>query len=414
MEDEQVLGCIWLSETARLAPVRQAALLRACASGDAFLSMSARQAADLCGEMTAAESRRFANKSLRRAEEIARQNRDSGFRQLCFYDADFPKPLRHIPDPPAILYVQGRLPDFSSVPAIAVIGKRRASAYGLQIAEKMGYSLSRAGVVVVSGMAAGCDGAAHRGALKGGCPTVAVLGTPLDRCSPASNAALMRDIAAYGALVTEYPVGRPYTRSDFPRRNRLISGLSLGVVVCEAGRQSGTLQTAQLALDQGRDVFAIPGSVDSPNSEGTNELIASSGAQLVTTPQRVLAEYEGRWSALGLRPCEPSDAFRAAERSVNRKQRPQPVSAPRSAEPEKPEQECAGPPRGESVAAAYASAVPEGPQRTLLAALSAPMQIDELIELSGVPAADALQALTFLEIAGLVRRLPGKRFEKIQ
>lgn len=396
MDGVRLLGCIWLSETARLAPVRQAALLRACASGDEFLSMSARQASDLCGEMTAAESRRFANKSLRRAEEIAHQSRDCDYQMLCFYDPDFPEPLRHIPDPPAILYVQGRLPDFSAVPAIAVIGKRRASIYGLQIAEKMGYSLSRAGVVVVSGMAIGCDSAAHLGALKGGRPTVAVLGTPLDRCSPASNAELMRDIAAYGALVTEYPVGRPYTRSDFPRRNRLISGLSLGVVVCEAGRQSGTLQTAQLALDQGRDVFAVPGPVGSPNSEGTNELIASSGAQLVATPQRVLDEYENRWRALGLHPCAPAAAVPAAK--------------PRERSPS----EKAVVVQGESIAAAYASDVPEGPQRTLLAALSAPMQVDELIECSGVPAAEALQALTFLEIAGLIRRLPGKRFERIQ
>lgn len=411
-----MLGCIWLSETARLAPIRQAALLRACASGGEFLSMNARRAAELCGSITVAESRRFANKSLRRAEEIARQSRDSGFQLICFYDPDFPKPLRHIPDPPAILYVRGRLPDFSAVPAIAVVGKRKASAYGLQIAEKMGYSLSRAGVVVVSGMAIGCDSAAHRGALKGGSPTVAVLGTPLDRCSPASNAELMRDIAAYGALVTEYPVGRPYTGSDFPRRNRLISGLSLGVVVCEAGQKSGTLQTAQFALDQGRDVFAIPGTVDAPNSVGTNELIASSGAQLVTTPQRLLDEYQDRWLALGLRPCEPSAAFRAAERPEKAERPLQSAAEPRPAgqEETKAKRQSAGPPQGESVAAAYGSAVPEGPQRALLAALDAPVQVDELIERSGVPAAEALQALTFLEIAGLVRRLPGKRFERVQ
>ncbi len=392
-------GCIWLSETARLAPARQAALLRACASGDEFLTMSARRAAELCGGLTAAESRRFENKSLRRASEIARQSRDSGCRMLSFYDSDYPRPLRHIPDPPAILYVQGRLPDFTVSAAIAVVGKRKASAYGLQIAEKMGYALSRAGVVVVSGMAIGCDSAAHRGALKGGSPTVAVLGTPLDRCSPASNAGLMRDIAAYGAVVTEYPVGRPYTRSDFPRRNRLISGLSLGVVVCEAGKKSGTLQTAQLALEQGRDVFAVPGAVDAPNSEGTNELIASSSAQLVVSPQRVLDEYADRWEALGLRPCQPASP------------------APKPPAPKPPVTEPEVLPRrkehaGQSIAAAYGEAVPEGPQRTLLEALRGPTHIDELIEQSGVPAAEALQALTFLEIAGLVRRLPGKRFER--
>ncbi len=401
------LGCIWLSEV-RLAPVRQAALLRACSSGDEFLCMSSRRAGELCGGLTPKEAIRFQNKSLRRTEEILRRTEDLGGRAVTFYDDDFPAPLRHIPDPPAILYVRGALPDLTKAPAMAVIGKRKASAYGLQTAEKMGYALSRAGVVVVSGMAVGCDGAAHLGALKGGSPTIAVLGTPLDRCSPASHESLMQDIIRYGAVVTEYSLGRPYTASDFPRRNRLISGLALGVVVCEAARKSGTLQTAHQALEQGRDVFAVPGPIGAPNSEGTNELIASGCAQLVTSPQRVLDEYENRWEALGLRPCDP-------------------VVAPRKevCGPEAPAADCrpaAGdacgkapapvPAAGQGIAAAYAADVPEGPQQELLAALSGIMHVDELIEKSGVPAADALQALTFLEITGLVRRLPGKRYER--
>ncbi len=385
------LGCIWLSEV-RLAPARQAALLRACSSGDEFLCMSPRRAGELCGGLTPKEAIRFQNKSLRRTEEILRRTEDLGGQAVTFYDDDFPAPLRHIPDPPAILYVRGALPDLTKAPAIAVIGKRKASAYGLQTAEKMGYALSRAGVVVVSGMAVGCDGAAHLGALKGGSPTIAVLGTPLDRCSPASHESLMQDIIRYGAVVTEYSLGRPYTASDFPRRNRLISGLALGVVVCEAARKSGTLQTAHQALEQGRDVFAVPGPIGAPNSEGTNELIASGSAQLVTSPQRVLDEYENRWEALGLRPCDP---VVAPPKEVCGPEAPAPVPA-----------------AGQGIAAAYAADVPEGPQQELLAALSSVMHVDELIEKSGVPAADALQALTFLEITGLVRRLPGKRYER--
>ena len=385
------LGCIWLSEV-RLAPARQAALLRACSSGDEFLCMSPRRAGELCGGLTPKEAIRFQNKSLRRTEEILRRTEDLGGQAVTFYDDDFPAPLRHIPDPPAILYVRGALPDLTKAPAIAVIGKRKASAYGLQTAEKMGYALSRAGVVVVSGMAVGCDGAAHLGALKGGSPTIAVLGTPLDRCSPASHESLMQDIIRYGAVVTEYSLGRPYTASDFPRRNRLISGLALGVVVCEAARKSGTLQTAHQALEQGRDVFAVPGPIGAPNSEGTNELIASGCAQLVTSPQRVLDEYENRWEALGLRPCDP---VVAPPKEVCGPEAPAPVPA-----------------AGQGIAAAYAADVPEGPQQELLAALSSVMHVDELIENSGVPAADALEALTFLEITGLVRRLPGKRYER--
>lgn len=391
------LGCIWLSE-ARLSLTKQAALLRACSSGDEFLCMSVRRAEELCGRLTVKEGARFRNKSLRRTEEILNRTEMLGGRVISFYDDDFPESLRHIPDPPAILYVKGRLPDFSSVPAIAVIGKRKASAYGLQIAEKMGYDLSRAGVVVVSGMAVGCDGAAHRGALKGGSPTVAVLGTPLDRCSPASHAELFEDITYYGAAVTEYSVGRPYSASDFPRRNRLISGLSLGVVVCEAAQKSGTLLTAHQALEQGRDVFAVPGPVGAQNSEGTNELIASSGAQLVTSAQRVLDEYENRWEMLGLRPYE--SAYLNKLETIERLQ-----SRPQA------EVKSSGPAAGVSIAQAYAGDVPEGPQRDLLQALEGVMQVDELIEKSGVSTAEALQALTFLEIAGLVRQLPGKRYQ---
>lgn len=385
----QSLGCIWLSETARLAPAHQAALLRACSSAEEILGLSVVEAQQLCGGLNPAEIRRFSGKSLRRAAEIARKCGDRGWRILTFYDEDFPKPLRHIPDPPAVLYVQGRLPDFSSVLAIAVVGKRKASAYGLHIAEQMGYDLSRAGAVVVSGMAEGCDGAAHRGALAGGTPTVAVLGTPLDRCFPASNAALMRNIAAYGALVTEYPPGRPYTASDFPRRNRLICGLAQGLVVCEAGKKSGTLLTARLALDQGRDVFAVPGAVGAANSEGTNELIASSGAQLVTSAQRILDEYAPRLQALGIRPA-----------------------APAAAEPPGPPPAAPAPPQGKSIAAAFSDTAQTPAQQSLLQVLNGTMHIDDLIEASGVSAAEALEALTFLEIAGLVRRLPGKRFER--
>lgn len=391
---EEALYAIWLAENARLSPHRQGMLLREFSSFEEIYRLSPARAAEF--GLTSAEQKRFAIKSLRRAQEIARMCEDTYVQLIPYHDPKYPERLRNIPDPPAILYVQGRWPDFAAQPAIAVIGKRKASGYGIFVAERMGYGLSSAGVIVVSGMAEGCDSAAHRGALQGGSPTVAVFGTPIDRCFPSFNAPLLRDICGYGAAVSEYPPGRPYTRSDFPRRNRIISGLSLGVVVCEAGKKSGTIHTVNQALEQGRDVFAVPGAVISSASEGTNELIATSSAQLVVSAQNVLDAYAERWESLGFHPPQP------------RKE------SEKAAPPAPPKEE---PPRqqAQSIAAAYQSDPPDGlseDEGRVLAALTGRMQVDDIIEKCGLPAAQALQALTFLEIGGRVRQLPGKFFER--
>ena len=391
---EQALYAIWLAENARLAPSRQGILLHEFSSCEEIYRLPVQTAARLCG-LTAGEQKRFAEKALRRAQDIARTCAALQVQLIPYYDPRYPERLRNIPDPPAVLYVQGRWPDFSARPAIAVIGKRKASVYGLVVAERMGYGLSSAGVIVVSGMAEGCDSAAHRGALQGGSPTVAVFGTPIDRCFPSFNVPLMRDIRGGGAVVSEYPPGRPYTRSDFPRRNRIISGLSLGVVVCEAGKKSGTVHTVNQALDQGRDVFAVPGAIDSPTSEGANELIASSSAQLVMSAQNVLDAYAARWEGLGFRPPEqqPSETKKSPPRRAKCKQQEAP----------------------QSIAAAYLDDPPDGlpeDEKAVLAVVRGRMQVDDIIEKSGLPAPRALQALTFLEIGGLVRQLPGKIFER--
>ncbi len=391
---EQALFAIWLAENARLAPSRQGILLHGCSSCEEIYHLPVRRAAELCS-LSESEQKRFAIKSLRRAQEIARMCAALQVQLIPFYAPEYPDRLRNIPDPPAILYVQGRWPDFTARPAIAVIGKRKASAYGLVVAERMGYGLSSAGAIVVSGMAEGCDSAAHRGALQGGSPTVAVFGTPIDRCFPTFNAPLMRDIRDGGAVVSEYPPGRPYTRSDFPRRNRIISGLSLGVVVCEAGRKSGTVHTVNQALDQGRDVFAVPGAVDSPTSEGANELIAASNAQLVMSAQNVLDAYADRWESLGFHPPERQPERKGSALQRRKKQPPQDAA--------------------QSVASAYLDDPPEGlpeDEKSVLSALRGRMQVDDIIEKSGLPAPRVLQALTFLEIGGLVRQLPGKIFER--
>lgn len=203
-------------------------------------------------------------------------------------DPRYPGRLAEIYDPPPVLYVRGELgpPD---QPAVAIVGTRAATAYGRMAAEHIASGLGRAGVTVVSGLALGIDSAAHRGALEGGGRTVAVLASGLDRVYPAQNTRLAQQIAEHGALVSEFPLGIKPEATNFPRRNRLISGLASGTLVVEAGARSGALITAAFAAEQGRDVMAVPGSIFSPVSEGTNNLIRD-GAVPVTRADDVLAE----------------------------------------------------------------------------------------------------------------------------
>lgn len=206
-------------------------------------------------------------------------------------DSDYPQSLLNIPDPPLLLYVKGRL-DLLNHPALAVVGSRNATPQGLNNAEAFAKSLSDAGLCIVSGMAHGIDAAAHRGALQGQGRSIGIVGTGLDKVYPAANRDLAHALAAQGALVSEFPLGTPPLAANFPRRNRLISGMSIGCLVVEASLQSGSLITARLALEQGRDVFAIPGSIHAPQSKGCHALIKQ-GAKLVETAQDVLEELNG-------------------------------------------------------------------------------------------------------------------------
>jgi DNA processing protein len=213
---------------------------------------------------------------------------DPANRILTIADAEYPKSLLNITDPPLLLYVKGRL-DLLNVPALAVVGSRNATAQGLRNAEAFASSSSDSGLCIVSGMAHGIDAAAHRGGLQGASSSVAVVGTGLDRIYPAANLELAHQLAQYGAIISEFPLGTPPLPANFPRRNRLISGLCRGCLVVEASLRSGSLITARMALEQGRDVFAVPGSIHSPQSKGCHALIKQ-GAKLVESAQDILEE----------------------------------------------------------------------------------------------------------------------------
>ena len=216
-----------------------------------------------------------------------------GGKIITLKDDDYPKRLNDIYDPPALLYVRGELRREDGL-AIAIVGSRKTAPYGRWITEKIGEDLARHGVTVVSGMARGIDSVAHKGAIQGGGRTIAVLGCGVDIIYPSENRSLFHQIIEHGAILSEFPMGSPPEGGHFPKRNRIISGLSMGVVIVQASAESGSLITAGYALEQGRDVFAVPGNVGAEGSRGTNRLIKD-GAKLVESSEDILEEIWPQW-----------------------------------------------------------------------------------------------------------------------
>jgi DNA processing protein len=239
---------------------------------------------------------------------------DSNNHIVTLADSDYPQALLNIPDPPPLLYVKGRL-DLLNRTALAVVGSRNATAQGINNAEAFAKSLSGAGLCIISGLAHGIDAAAHCGALRAQGSSIAVVGTGLDKVYPAANRDLAHALAKQGALVSEFPLGTPPLAANFPRRNRIISGMSAGCLVVEAGLQSGSLITARLALEQGRDVFAIPGSIHAPQSKGCHALLKQ-GAKLVETAQDILEELSTLVTAAALRSNTQSQDIQESADSV--------------------------------------------------------------------------------------------------
>ena len=310
---------------------------------------------------------------------------------LTIQDAGYPNRLRNIYDPPCLLYVRGRLPAFDDEASIAVVGTRDCTPYGVSSAEKLGYGLAAGGAVVVSGLARGVDSAALRGALRAGGTVTAVLGNGLDVIYPPENQYLYEDVAAAGALVSEYPPGTSPEAKHFPVRNRIMSGLCVATLVVEAPARSGALITAGTALEQGRDVFAVPGPIDAPTSVGCNRLIRD-GAGLVTDAWDILGEYEPRFpdklrrEGAGETPAVLG--YQARQRTAA-KPVPPSVSLSRNEYSLTDDQIC------------------------LLRALTEePMLVDDLIELTDIPTRRVLSALTVLEIEHLVTQHSGKRYAR--
>ena len=290
-----------------------------------------------------------------------------GIRIITPLDVEYPAALKEIYDPPLALYVRG-----SFIPkdrhALGMVGSRKCTHYGLSVADRLSYQLAQTGFTVVSGLARGIDSAAHEGALKAKGRTIAVLGSAIDQLYPPENAELADAIAQSGAVISEYPLGRQADRMTFPYRNRIISGLSMGIIVVESGAKSGSLHTADAATEQGRSVFAVPGRIDSPASKGTNRLIKN-GAKLVDNVSDILEEFEL---------LVPPGLF----------EKPQNVP---SARPEVP--------------------LSEDEQVLVKALWEEALDVDSLARAAGLPIAKVSALLIGLEMKRVVKMLPGRIVE---
>jgi len=359
------------------------------------------------------------DKDLSQAENILVQCRKEGIHLLTIRDAGYPARLKNIDDPPVLLYYKGILPDLDGNPVIGVVGTRKASAYGLTTAKRMGYQIGRSGGIVVSGMAYGIDGFAMTGALTAGACVVGVLGCGADIVYPPSNRALFRDTERYGCIISEFAPGTPPARWTFPKRNRIIAGLSCGVLVVEAPEKSGALITARQALDQGRDVFAVPGNIDVPSFEGSNQLLRS-GAIPVLSGWDVLSEYEAQFpdkirrdTSPVRQTAEPEEVLRASGEEAPAAKVAQKPRQPRKKQPDA--EKCYKKVIDKESSPPYSDVNDKlsrlsAEEQSIVAALkNGERLVDDVIAETGMTTGKLLAALTMLELKGMIRRLPGKR-----
>lgn len=379
---DQLATWIRLERTHGVGPRTAPALLAAFGSPEAIF---AADHASLSAHVSPAQARALLQPvsadTQRLIEATLRWLEQPGHGVLTLGQPGYPALLAAIPDPPLLLYIKG-CPELLAGPALAIVGSRNASAQGMANAQGFAEALSGAGLSIVSGLALGVDAAAHEGALKGPGSTIAVIGTGPDLVYPTRNRALCERIAADGCIVSEYPVGTPPLPSNFPKRNRIISGLAAGVLVVEAAAQSGSLITARQAAEQGREVFAIPGSIHAALSKGCHLLIRE-GAKLVDGAGDVLEAMA--WSPLAGRrrlslPLSLSD--QDADADAN--------------------------------AAAQHAPLDAATDDRLLAALGHdPVDLDTLLALVGGTPGELSTRLLMLELAGTIVRLPGAHFQRI-
>ena len=402
---------IWLTLRKGMGDRMRLQLLQRFRTPEAIYAAESRDFEQVEG-LTAGGRKALLDRDLAPARKILDSCAEKKVRILTFSDEAYPRRLKNIPDPPMVLYYKGTLPAFDDLPVIGLVGTRRASDYGLYIADRMGSQICRCGGTVVSGMAEGIDCEAMTGALRAGGVTVGVLGCGVDMIYPPSAKDLYRAVEETGCILSEFPPGTPPAKWNFPKRNRIISGLSCGVLVVEAPEKSGALITAREALEQGRDVFVVPGNIDSPTCAGSNRLLRE-GAAVVTDGWDVMEEY------LGFFP----DKIRRAEESPSAQGRkqvrtnlPKQEKNPSQTEKKKSLQKdfrkkvidkAASSPYSDVNTAI--SGLTEEERKIVLSLKNGERLVDDVVAETGLTTGKVLAALTMLELKGVLKRLNGKR-----
>lgn len=393
---------IWLSQRTAVSDRMKGELLRHFSDPE-DLYYADGQAFQGIGGLSEEALQSLLDRDLSRAGAILDQCIRGNIHILTIEDEAYPQRLKNIADPPVLLYYKGTLPDFDAQPAIGIVGTRKSSAYGIQAASRMGREVAACGGLVISGMAEGIDAAAMNGALMAKGSVVGILGCGPDIVYPRCNRGLFGDTERYGCILSEFAPGTPPYKGNFPKRNRIISGISCGVLVVEAPEKSGALITAREANEQGRDVFVVPGNVDSPGFVGSNRLLRA-GAIAVSCGWDVMCEYEHLYPGK-VKKAEPVENIREnAGASV----------AQRPVLPENPvKREKINIDNGSDEPYIDLNNILTGltpDERTVVSAIQKQEQlVDEVIEAVDMSAGKVLAILTILELKGKVIRHPGKR-----
>ena len=400
---------IWLATRPELSDRLKLATLEAFRDSEDIFYSDKEHYANVEG-MTQAGAEALSDKNLTQAQEILDDCVEKGIQICTFHDAAYPVRLKNIADPPLVLYYKGNLTGLDSSPVIGVVGTRKASAYGLNTSKKMGYQIAKCGGILVSGLAEGNDGSAMTGALMAGGKVVGVLGCGADVVYPAIHRSLYKDTERNGCLITEFPPKTPPYAWNFPKRNRIISGLSNGILVVEAPHKSGSLITARDALEQGRDVFVVPGNIDVDTFVGSNALLRE-GAIAVSSGWDVVSEYAALYPDKIREATGESVFLSEHEKNVPEvAQKPmQPTRKPlfdrkRDKKPIDKDEK-----KTYSVQQDVLDSLSQEEQELLKPLRKGAALVDDLIAASELPAGKVLSMLTMLQIRGVVELLPGKR-----
>lgn len=370
--------------------------------------------------LTAEAAEALRDKSVKQAHAILSECTAKNIHICTFNDAAYPGRLKNIGDPPMVLYYKGRLPDLDSAPVIAAVGTRKCTAYGINAAKRLGSQIAKCGGIVVSGAATGIDAAAMGGALSADGFVIGVLGSGVDIVYPVSNRGLFADVERYGCLISEFPPGTPPFKWNFPKRNRIMSGLSNGALVVEAPERSGALITARQAAEQGRDVFVVPGNIDVPTCAGSNALLRE-GAIAVSNGWDIVSEYASLYPDVIRRYDRPVKAAGFTDDVMAAATETEKILPKVAQKPHSPAKDRGSDKKKEKIIIDNSDEPPYSDihdafqglsdrERNIAALIGKDeILVDDLIAAAGLPAGSVLSTLTMLEIKGVVRRLPGKR-----